>query len=232
MFLLHTENSEAIAAGIAVTPSGKSLVYTDVGNGSGFKVWKDASSNKILRANGMDEWAMKLNLNGKGLLGAGNEFTSYTSLEGRKCPPSVYIDDTDKVSSGNCLYYTVGYAAQALNAAGTSQTTASTIGLSSWSNYNSGQARWYVGNIKTCSDKGMRLPTVFETTTTTTSNGNYPSDATPTFAGASNGIPASTSGQTWTASAYTAANGNYWSWSGSSAAFIYTTSVNVRCVLP
>ncbi len=225
------DDTAAITAGTAMTPLGKNLVYVD--NGNGFMVWKDAGSSKILRANGLDEWAMKLNLDGKGFQGAGNEFTDYTSLAGRKCPPSVYIDDGNKVSANNCLYYTVGYAAQALNAAGTTQDTASTIGLNNWSNYNGGGAKWYVGNIKTCSDKGMRLPAVFETATTTTTNSYYPSDATPTFAGATNGIPSHASGYTWTASASTGDNSGYWLWSGSTtSSYAYTVSYYVRCVLP
>ncbi len=226
-------NAAAIAAGAATTPLGKSLVYVTASGA--FKVWKDAGSNKILRANGLDEWAMKLNLNGKGFQGAGNEFTDYASLEGRKCPPSVYIDDNDKVSENNCLYYTVVYDPQRLNAAGTSQEDANTLGLNNWSNYNAGGAKWYVGNIKTCSDIGMRLPTIFETTTTETSDIHYPSDATPTFAGATNGIPSHPSNVTWTASSYTntAATYYYWKWHGASLANNpYNTSSYVRCALP
>ncbi len=225
------ENTAAMAAGALTTPLGKSIVYVD--NGNGLMVWKDSGSSRILRANGLDEWAMKLNLDGKGFQGVGNEFTDYTSLEGRKCPPSVYIDDNDRVSANKCLYYSVGYAAQGLNAAGTSQVTASSIGLGTWPNYNGGQARWYVGNIKTCSDMGMRLPTVFETTTTTTTNDYYPNDATPTFAGASNGIPSHASGYTWTATPVAVGTLYYWRWSGPSVAnYQYSNSHYIRCALP
>ncbi len=226
------QNTAAMAAGAVTTPLGKSVEYVTA-SGS-FKVWKEVGSSRILRANGLDEWAMKLNLDGKGhLVGAGNEFTDYTSLEGRKCPPSVYIDDLNRVSSGNCLYYSVGYNFQLLYAAGTTQNTASTIGLNSWANYNAGEARWYVGNIKTCSDKGMRLPALFETATTTTSDIDYPSDASPTFAGASNGIPPHTSGWAWSASAVSSNTGRYWRWDNiSNTVPVLNNYVYVRCALP
>lgn len=225
-------NNAAMVAGVATTPLGKNLEY--VSASGGFKVWKEVGSNRVLRANGLDEWAMKLNLNGKGFQGIGNEFTDYTSLEGRKCPPNVYIDDTNKISANNCLYYTNETSSQALNAAGTSQTVASTIGLDDWINYNAGSKRWYVGNIKTCSDRGMRLPTIFETTTTDSTQAYYPTADTPapTFA-ALNGVPSHAGGYTFTASANANINNSYWLWSGSTtSSYAYTVSYYVRCVLP
>ena len=43
---------------------------------------------------------------------------------------------------------------------------------------------WYAGNGKTCADKGMRLPAVFETNTTATTSPYFPTgDGTPSFAG-------------------------------------------------
>lgn len=63
----------------------------------------------------------------------------------------------------------------------------------------------------------------------------YPSDATPTFAGATNGIPSHPSNVTWTASSYTntAATYYYWKWHGASLAYNpYNTSYYVRCALP
>lgn len=230
------DDAAAIAAGAATTPLGKSVVY--VATGSGAYVWKDASSNKVLRPNGLDAWAMKLNLNGKGLQAAGNEFVDYSIIEGRKCPTNVYIDDANKVSAGNCLYYSMGMGEQSLDAAGTSQTTANTLGMSNWSGYNSGQARWYVGNVKTCSDKGMRLPTLFETAIPTPSSTYLPTDASPTFAGTTNGIPSNVGGSsdhTWTASSYTFANSMFWQWYGNTVTNDgYGCSVGcyVRCVLP
>lgn len=222
------DDAAAIAAGTATTPLGKTIQYV-LASGS-FYVWKDTGSNKILRANGLDEWAMKLNLNGKGLMSAGNEFASYTSLEGRKCPPNVYIDDSNKATTNNCVYYSTGFASQALNAAGTSQTTSTQIGLGAWST-----ALWYHGNIRTCSDLGMRLPAIFETNTTTTSDGDYPyysnQDGSRTFAG-TNGVPPHASGVTWTATIFGSSNNYYWGWTTTASSALYTASRYVRCVLP
>lgn len=224
-------NESATTIGAATTPSGKSIEYV-ISSGSNY-VWKEAGGNRVLRANGLDEWAKKLNLNGKGL--SGTDFTAYTSIVGRKCPTNVYIDDSNKFTTGNCLYYTTESDTQSLNAAGTSQSTGGSIGLNNWSNYNGGGAKWYVGNIQTCATKGMRLPTVFETTTTDTTQTDYPTaDGAPSFAGASNGIPSRAGGgYTWTASALSTYNNSYWIWlDASSLDMGYSAPFYVRCVLP
>lgn len=115
--------------------------------------------------------AKELNLNGVGQ--SANDFedanigTGSTVIAGRACPDNVYIDDSNKFTTGNCVYFSPEYGPQALDAAGTSQTNASTMGLGYWNTYNGGSAKWHVGNIKICSDKDMRLPTIYETTTTT-----------------------------------------------------------------
>lgn len=218
----------AIAAGVAKTPLGKSLVYVTAA--SGFKVWKDKNSDKILRATGLDEWAMKLNVNGKGLSNAG--FTAYTSIVGRKCPQNVYIDDNNKFTTGNCLYYTSA-SKQTLDIAGTSQTTDGAIGLIEWNTYNGGGAKWYVGNAQACASSGMRLPTIFETNITVTSDASYPSaDGSPAFA-RNNGIPPG-SDLTWTASAYLDVTTGYqvWNSAGTLSSASYYNARFLRCVLP
>ena len=160
------------------------------------RVWKEVGGDRLLRANGADEWAKKLNLNGKGQSGTdftdANLGTGSTIIDDRVCPPNVYIDDSNKFTTTNCVYVSPEYGGQVLDAAGDDQNNASTMGMKDWTEHNGGAQRWYVGNIKTCSDKGMRLPTIYETKTTSTSYGQYPSgDGTPTFA-QGNGI-ASTS---------------------------------------
>ena len=205
----------------------------------GFYVWQEHNSpNRILHASGLwassSDWQQTLNVNGEGF--SGSNFTTISNLAGRACPAnstltSVYIDNSHKVATGYCLYYDGGQTAQVLNNAGTSQVTLGSIGMNNWSNYNGGTASWYVGNVDTCAEKGMRLPTVFETRTTTTSSSYYPTDATPTFA-QSNGVP-NYSGYTWTASAPTVITSNYWVWSGTSVNFTYYgTLIYVRCVIP
>ena len=117
---------------------------------------------------------------------------------------------------------------QVANADGSSQTVNGQIGLSSF-----GTAYWYEGNVQSCANKGMRLPTVYETRTTDTSDGIYPTDASPTFAEA-NGVPSIPSAPaSWTASATSNDSFNGWVWSGTGVsvhAIFFTDSV--RCVLP
>ncbi len=222
--------------GFAATPTGKIIEYVYANGLSGFKVWKEFNGTRILRANGKDEWAKKLNVNGKGLSDTdfidANIGAHSTVIGGRSCPPNVYIDDSNKFTTGNCLYYSPSYGTQRLNDAGTSQTTLGQIGLATWSSYNGGAARWYVGNINTCASRGMRLPTIFESATTTITNSNYPiADGYPTFA-QSSGVP-SAAGSTWSASSYTAYTSSYWMWSGSSVNLSsYDYSYYLLCVLP
>lgn len=222
------DNTAALDRGTATTPSGKTLAYVTAGGS--FKVWKDTGSDRILRANGLDAWAQDVNLNGKGF--SGNDFTGYLNLVGRVCPPSVYIDDSRRTSSGNCLYYTEEPVAQALNAAGNSQSDPATLGLGDWSIYNTGERRWYVGNIKTCADRGMRLPTLFETTTQDTTGAGYPVDDHPAWAQGT-GVPSHPGGTTWTASSEFGTSGYYWLWSGQMGYYgDFSDALFIRCVLP
>lgn len=231
------DHEAAMTSGTAYTPLGKSLEYVGLGFKS-FSIWKEVDGNRVLKANGMDEWATKLNLNGKGH--SSQAFTQADAIAGRVCPAHVYIDDSQKLTEGNCLYYTRRFGSQHSQAAGSSQTNASTLGLQYWRLYTSGDSdsRWYVGNVKTCGDLGMRLPTVFETQTTTTSNSNYPTnDGIPSFA-RTNGVPGS--GKIWTATSY-ANSGNiskgwtngYFTWDGTSVGWSWSSDpAFVKCVLP
>lgn len=230
----------AKVAGIATTPLGKKLEYVFANGSSGFKVWKEVGHHRILRANGLDEWTKALNLNGKGQSETdftdNNIGTDSTRISGRACPNNVYIDDNNKFSTGNCVYYTPELPEQKLDAAGSSQSDASTMGLKKWWDLVGANGKWYVGNIKTCSDIGMRLPTIYETRTTQTNHEYYPIlDGRPTFAQA-NGVP-SGADHTWTASTYIGIDelddGRYWSWSGTEAGFPYWAfPYRVICVLP
>lgn len=217
--------------GVAVTPSGKAISY--VTSSGANKVWKETSGSRVLRANGLDEWAKQLNIDGKGQSSV--DFTSYTSITGRVCPPNVYIDDNNKFTTNNCLYYTTEASAQALNAAGTSQTVLASMGLGQWSSYNGGASRWYVGNIKTCSSNGMRLPTIYETSVTPSYVDTPPTgNGTPTAYAQTNGVPSNGSSFTWTASAGDG-TATYWAWDNTNYAwddYGYPNSYKIRCVLP
>jgi hypothetical protein len=220
-------DTTAINAGCAVTATGKYLVLS---NG----VWVQGDGNNVLNVNGSDSWHYALNANGKGW-SATLLSKNTANLGGRACPSSVYVDDTNKVASGRCLYYDSGNAPQYLNAAGNSQTNQAMMGLSSWNVSTTGNGTamaWYEGNIKTCAAKGMRLPTLYES-----SAGDpvyyKPTDASPNF-NAANGVPPASQGtSTWTSSARDVVTAGYWIWSASSVTYnSYFGSNAVRCVLP
>ena len=211
------DNSAAKSAGLAVTPGGKTLEYVYANGSSGLQVWKEQGGSRILRANGLDEWAMRLNTSGKGLSSTTftdpNFGTSSTYLAGRVCPPNVYIDDSNKFTTTNCLYYSPTYSG-ALN-----------INPASW--------EWFRANTGTCSGKYMRLPTLYETSDTSgliqyfldLLGGN------PTPAG-SNGVP-SGGGQAWTSTSYGQNFYQWWYWNGSSNDVDPNhQSKNIICVLP
>src|SRR5690606_11328974 len=99
-------------------------------------------------------------------------------------------------------------------------------GLGAWTN-----EKWYAGNVQVCSVKGMRLPTVYETTVTE-NDVNYPtSDGLPMFA-QTTGIPSN--GWTWTASIYgtSVARCRMWLGQDSNKGELPFGSGRIRCVLP
>ena len=59
-------NVNAVLGASAVTPNGRCLTMLYANGSSGFLVWKDQSSTKILSPNGLDSWSMALNLSGRG----------------------------------------------------------------------------------------------------------------------------------------------------------------------
>jgi hypothetical protein len=218
-------NINAVLGASAVTPNGRCLTMLYANGSSGFLVWKDQSSAKILSPTGLDSWSMALNLSGKGRSSTAfsdpNLGTATTILAGRACPTNVYIDDSNKVSIGNCLYYSPTYAAQYSNSGG--DDSGAQLGFSL-------AGQWYSGNLATCSSKRMRLPTLFETTVSTNPGGWVANDAAPTFS-STNGVPSTES--TLTASGENAYGGIYrWSGSSTSSARGTATPGAVRCVIP
>ncbi len=223
------------------TPTGKNLILVYANGTSGLKIWKENSSNRVLRANGLDQWTKRLNENGRGLsvtdFTDANFGTSNTLLAGRVCPTNVYIDDSNMTTTGNCVYYSPGYAAQRLDAPQyddtTNQTTTGNFRLGPWNTAAGGNgtgASWYEGNIQTCAATGMRLPTLYETTLWWASD--TPTDANPVYSGSS-GVP-DAGGMTWTATAITYHSSVYIGWqsSGSYTTATYDYSLAIRCVLP
>ncbi len=220
-------DTTAMSAGCAVTATGKKLTLTK-------GVWVQSDGTNVLHVDGSDNWHYALNPNGKGSsMALLNKTTA--NLGGRVCPSSVYVDDTNKVATGRCLYYDQGNAAQPLDAPNndgvTDQTTDGSIRIGGRA---AATGKWYEGNIQTCATKGMRLPTLYETASSDPGGTYKPTDASPTF-NAANGVPpASQAAWTWTSSAYTSAYYYYWNSSASiSGGSVYnaTSAVAVRCVL-
>jgi len=242
------DDATAKSLGVAIGPGGATIEYlkanSSCSGGSCFYLWKEQGGSRILAASGnaADGWQKKLNRSGIGF--SEDDLTDAAvikSIEGRVCPTHVFLSHDNMTATGRCLYYDGGTAAQRLDAAGVSGTEGEDW-LQNWNRANTGRgtgSSYYEGNIKTCADKGMRLPTMYETTMTAPASTNLPTgdSITPTFA-TTNGVPSS--GWTWTASAYTNVPSApylpdpFWVWSGTSSSghFSYSYSQSVRCVLP
>lgn len=190
-------NTLAMIAREAITPTNKHIELID--NGLGIMVWKEIGGTKILKPNGMDGWLKNLARNGKSFLDT--YFTDYASFEGRKCPPSVYVNDNNKFSENNCIFYKIGTDAVRL-----SQYNTGIVGedyLMGWT----GDAKWFTGNIKPCADQGMRLPTTYETNRGFASEYYPQTDGSPIFTttdGISSGVLWG-----WTATGNTSYKGYY-----------------------
>jgi hypothetical protein len=249
---------KARETGFAVTPSGKRLVWTlriEVG------FWSEKGGNRLLKVDGTDGWATGLSPDGR--TRSAEELDYRTSnIISRICPLNVFVPagdpDAGPAVPGHCLYYDGGNPRQALNQVGTSQTNLGTIGLGVWNTPASGNgsgSSWYEGNIQTCAAKGMRLPTLFETSSTDPSSQDPVKRGAPRdpvvvrFSGPGVGVPPANGNQwTWTASSRTIPPGPlgeqvvdlYWAWAGSGTAgwAAYTPTPGgslwgfVRCIVP
>ena len=212
------------------------IQYVFANGSSGFKIWRKTNSTEILKASGLyassNDWQKKLGRPGRLL--SGTDFnSSSTTLAGRVCPTHVFYENSFTATS-KCLYYDSGNSQQALGLIENNVGNQAEDWLWLYDNAGTGNstvASWYEGNIKTCADKGMRLPTAYETTLSSVSDGS-PGDASPTFAGNA-GVPSFT-GNTWTASpdrGDTASIFYYWS-GASNNTDNSTNSHYVRCVVP
>ena len=225
---LSSAGTAAMSLGSALTPSGKRLMTTR--GSDNFLLWQDAESNKLLKATGSDEWQMLLIPNGRS---SGSTFADSTTisaqLAGRRCPSNVYIDDSNKVSTVSCLYFSSAYANQRLDApqndGGSDQTTWGSLRLGRQTS-----GKWYEGNIQTCANFGMRLPTIYETTIANFQT-SMPTEIDAVF-NSEKGIPG-VGGRTWTATAHTGDNNRFWTWDGTTVGHENQGAVyGIRCVLP
>ena len=235
------DDQDAMADGNAQTTLDSTAIEYVFANGSsGFKIWRKTGSTEILKASGLyassNDWQKKLGRPGRLLSGTDFNSTS-TTLAGRVCPTHVFYENSFTATS-KCLYYDSGNSQQALGLSEDNVGTQAQDWLYLYDDASTGNGTgdsWYEGNIKTCADKGMRLPTAYETTLSSVSNGS-PGDASPIFAGNA-GVPSFT-GNTWTASADTGDGPSltnifyFWSSTTNSSGSSLALPNYVRCVVP
>jgi hypothetical protein len=229
-------------------PDGSILILQYANGTNGFKIWKEKNGIRILNATGLIANGWQGQLTRAGTAFSGVDFTTGANIGGRVCPTHVFLSHGDMTASGRCVYYDAGSPVQRLDAAGIGGTEASDW-LQRYNRADTGRgtsSSYYEGNIKVCADKGMRLPTAYETRMTTSVGTSYlptGDGISPIWAGEVNGVPSSELGWTWTASAgiWSSRKDIYWLWTGNcgnggSCGNIddgyYANDYAVRCVLP
>lgn len=211
------DKPQVMSEGKATLADGTEIVLVP-GSGT-FKVWKEKNGNRILRPTGL--WASQSDWQ-KALTRAGTAFsdTHYTDVSkiaGRACPPNVFLDHNNMTATDRCLYYDAGSSSQQYFGsavfAGTQYDwpASSNPGiegedwLGDWNRPKTARGTrnsYFEGNIKTCANLGMRLPTVYEITISreflnktynycTTWAAQLPTGdgISPEFAGDVNGVP-------------------------------------------
>jgi hypothetical protein len=247
------DKSDVMASGKARLSDGTEIVLYQTGGN--FKVWKEKNGNRILKPTGLwashSDWQKMQTRSGTAF--TTTNFTNVSQIAGRACPTNVFLSHNLMVATDRCIYYDLGNMPQRLDLA--SSGTEATDFLNRWDSVNSGRAgylSYYEGNIKTCADKGMRLPTIYETTIYRPGNaflpgaqadgyynadGIFPIFSTDSVSAGNSFVPSVEGVLTWTATAAGFAGGNaYWNWVGqTSGGFltVYNWVENaVRCVLP
>lgn len=144
------------------------------------------------------------------------------------------MDDSNKFTTTNCVYYSPAYTGQRADAAG--DDGGAQNGFSTFST-----PFWYRGNMAVCSSKGMRLPTLYESAVSDPGGGSAQPTAngTPTF-NKPTGVPLANGGSTWGWTATTYTNGvsteYYYTVTpqngGTAGGLQYNQTLMPKCVLP
>ncbi|NBX81580.1 BspA family leucine-rich repeat surface protein, partial [bacterium] len=240
-------------------PNSSTLTLQYANGSSGFKIWKEKNGNRILNASGLvaNGWQKALTRAGTGFDVDLTNSSVIQSIEGRVCPTNVFLSHSDMTATNRCLYYDSGNSAQRLDAAHPDQGGASeNVEGEDWLQHSNSTTNlinsdpskrslssYYEGNIKSCADKGMRLPVSYETTMTTPASWTLPTGdggVSPVWA-TTTGVPSVGSDYTWTATSVPWSSSYYHAWTLTTPdnfGFdnywnngIYGTVV-VRCVLP
>ena len=104
---------------------GTQIDYVDTGNGSGFKIWTEHQGNRILPATGLwssqNDWQKTLTRAGTAFDTALTSSSLISEIAGRVCPPNVFLNHTNMLATGQCLYFDSGNPNQRLDAASPAQ---------------------------------------------------------------------------------------------------------------
>jgi hypothetical protein len=233
-------------------PNSSTLTLQYANGSSGFKIWQEKNGNRILNSTGLiaNGWQKALTRAGTAFDADLTSSAAIQAIEGRVCPSQVFVSHSNMVASDRCLYYDSGNAMQSLDQAdpangGPSGAVKAEDYLTYADHAPTGRGSlysYYEGNIKTCADKGMRLPTLYETTVSgsltdlptgdLTSNGGSLSSQ-PTFVG--DGV-SHYSSWTWTATGTPNDSSKYWKFVGGTGVWggggFNANYYSVRCVLP
>lgn len=182
-------------------------------NTNGVKMWREKNGSRIVRGNGLG-WSPKLTADGK--MPTATPFTDYNSITGRVCPKKIYLSDSLYAQPNHCLFYRSATASSLNTAAFTSTNPA-----------------WFQGNIASCSDLGMRLPTIYEAAVNPIDVNLLPTTDKMIF-DATTGIPAAAGeGATWTATKCKSGDNHYFSYrQGTASCEPATSQKSVICVVP
>ena len=170
----HCSDGSDCYAGISLIPIGTkipgpsgSTLKLEFANGiDGFKVWREKNSPyRILNASGKitKGWQKKLSRSGTAFSGIdmtdGNDIKR---IAGRICPKYVFLSHSEMTATERCLYYDSGNLPQTFDQ---DYSAADAVEAEDWlrshNSPNTGRgvgSSYYEGNIRTCADKGMRLP--------------------------------------------------------------------------
>lgn len=160
-----------------------------------FRVWKDSSSDKILSASGLAAHGWQKNLNTDGRSKSSSFFTRADMLGGRTCPNNVYLNESNKFATGQCLYYQKSLPTGHSSFNAMHNPTGTFLGL--WCPTQ----KWYAGNVAACSSIGMRVPTIYESNVPNAEVlifSPYPTGPKPTYS-PTTGVPLS---YHWTATTF------------------------------
>ena len=219
-------------------PGGSTITLQYANGSSGFLIWQEKNGNRILNSTGLiaNGWQRALTRAGTAFDGDLTSSAVISTIVGRVCPTHVFINHSNMTTTGKCLYYDSAFYSQSLSKDWTGGAIESEDYIANAFSAGSGRgsaASFYEGNVKTCADKGMRLPTMYETTMNQPGSNVPAGDGiAPTWAG-SNGVPSS--GWSWTASNSGYSQYYFWLWNGVYSAnmgYNADSGYSVRCVLP